>query len=172
MGLAAGLVFGLLLGACSGSTSPRVPGSRTAPGGSLLPATPTELPSFDLASFRSLLSELHGTPVVVNVWASWCGPCKTEGPLLAKLAREYQGRVQFLGVDIQDARPAARSFIQTYGWTYPSVFDESGAIRDGLGFIGQPVTVVYDGNGKQVHVFPGVITTEDVRQQLNSVLRA
>jgi cytochrome c biogenesis protein CcmG, thiol:disulfide interchange protein DsbE len=162
----------VVLGSCAGSTGPDTPGTPASATGVLLPSTPAELPSFDVGTFRELLTQLHGTPVVVNVWASWCGPCKVEGPQLAQLAQRYQGTVQFLGVDIQDSRPAAQAFIERYGWIYPSVFDEQGAIRDGLGFIGQPVTVVYDRTGKQVHVFPGATSAEDLAQQIDRALQA
>ena len=71
------LVLALVAGACSGDGAP-----DTATG-SLLPSNPYELPEFDLASYEALLSELEGTPVLVNVWGSWCGPCKDEAPHLA-----------------------------------------------------------------------------------------
>src|SRR5438105_4697962 len=93
--------------ACTGD-SPTVQGPSGS--GSLLPPSPTALPSFTPAAFGQLLAQLHGTPVVVNIWASWCGPCKQEAPVLAAAARTYRGKVQFLGVDIQDQRPAARTF--------------------------------------------------------------
>src|SRR5438094_202055 len=60
----------------------------------------TALPQLDPARFRQLLAQLRGKPVVVNIWASWCGPCIAEAPDLAAAAREFQGRVQFLGVDV------------------------------------------------------------------------
>jgi hypothetical protein len=56
----------------------------------------------------------------------------------------YGDRVRFIGVDILDQRASARDFMSEFGWTYPSVYDPSGAIRDGLGLLGQPVTLFYD----------------------------
>ena len=151
--------------ACTSSGSPAPP-----PSGSLLPTSPTALPVFDLASFQKLLTELHGKPVLVNVWASWCAPCTKEAPDLATLAREYRGRVQFIGVDIQDQSSSARAFVQRYGWTYPSVADPTGAVRDGLGFIGQPVTVIYDRTGKQAFLQAGALTASKVRTALDNLL--
>ncbi|CAN5281751.1 hypothetical protein BH20ACT24_BH20ACT24_11210 [soil metagenome] len=161
-----------------GSPDPAAGGSTAATGSgaptnsaSLLPATPVELPEFDLARFELLLEELKGTPVLVNVWASWCGPCRVEAPVLASAARDFEGRVQFLGVDIQDQLAPARAFIEEFAWPYPSVFDPPGAIRDGLGFVGQPVTVLYDRRGEQVFVHSGAITSAVLREQLSQVLQ-
>jgi thiol-disulfide isomerase/thioredoxin len=134
----------------STSTAPAHPG--TAP---LLPSTPTALPDFTPAQFQDLLSQLRGGPVVMNIWASWCGPCITEAPDLARISRQFQGRVQFVGVDILDDRSPAREFITRFGIPFPSVFDPSGAIRDSMGFIGQPVTVVLDAAGARVEVWSG-----------------
>jgi cytochrome c biogenesis protein CcmG/thiol:disulfide interchange protein DsbE len=134
-----------------------------------LPARPDALPQFDLAGFRQLLTQLHGTPVVVNFWASWCGPCVVEAPALATLARETRGKAQFIGVDILDQRTPARAHVHQYGWTFPSVFDPKGAIRDGLGFVGQPITVVYDSTGKQVWLRSGPITESLLRAQLHKL---
>src|SRR5690242_583088 len=106
-----------------------------------LPASPTALPKVDVAGFRTILVSLRGKPVVVNVWASWCGPCIKEAPGLAQLARTYGGRVTFVGIDSQDLTiAAARRFILKYGWTYPSLFDPDGSLERALGYIGQPVT--------------------------------
>jgi hypothetical protein len=62
----------------------------------------------------------------------------------------YGDRVRFIGVDILDQRASARDFMSEFGWTYPSVYDPSGAIRDGLGLLGQPVTLFYDESGRAV----------------------
>ena len=94
-----------------------------------------------------MIARQRGTPVLVNIWASWCGPCRQEAPFLAAANRTYGDRVRFVGVDILDERGSARDFIRASGWTYPSVYDPSGAIRDALGVIGQPATLFYDADG-------------------------
>ena len=151
---------------CSGS-----PGAAGSGGAPTLPPSPTALPTFDLASFRTLLSSLHGRPVVVNIWASWCGPCIVEAPHLAQLSRQTRGRVQFVGVDILDQRVPARRFIQRFGWTYPSVFDPSGSIRDGLGLIGQPNTVLFDANGRRVRTWSGVVDPASLSAEIETLLK-
>ena len=157
------LVLALVAGACSDGEAP------DAATGSLLPADPYELPKFDPASFDTLLSELEGTPVLVNVWASWCGPCEQEAPHLAAAHAEYGDRVQFLGVDILDERESARRFMHDYGWTYPSVYDLPGAIRDDLGLLGQPVTLFYDASGELVTTWTGVLNEDVLRENLEMI---
>ena len=90
-----------------------------------LPASTTALPDVTYAQFHDLLGHLQGVPVVVNVWGSWCGPCREEGPRLAAAARTYAHRVQFLGLDVKDTTEAAAKFIRQMRWPYPSLFDPS-----------------------------------------------
>jgi thiol-disulfide isomerase/thioredoxin len=159
-------LIAVLAAACGGADGTAdVPEARPA-----LHEDRLELPEYDPEGFRALLASLEGTPVVVNVWASWCGPCRVEGPHLASLAREYEGRVQFLGVDILDNREAARDFILEFDWPYPSVFDPQGEIRDSLGFLGQPVTLVVDREGDVVFEWSGAVSEEQLRAELEAVV--
>jgi thiol-disulfide isomerase/thioredoxin len=174
--LTALLAAAALAAACSSSSSldggravQSVPATNAATA-ALLPTDVLALPSFDFARFQELMGQLRGTPVVVNVWASWCGPCREEGPHLAAAAARYGSKVQFLGIDILDARPSARSFMEQEGWTYPSLYDERGSIRDGLGFLGQPVTVFFDTTGRQVSSWVGPITEEILTRRVQGLL--
>lgn len=144
-------------------------GSQEGATGTLLPEDPYELPDVDPDSFQALLGELEGTPVLVNVWASWCGPCRDEAPHLAAAHAEYGDRVQFVGLDILDEREAARRFMREYGWTYPSVFDLPGTVRDSLGVLGQPVTLFYDASGELVDTHTGALTEEQLTEQLEQI---
>jgi thiol-disulfide isomerase/thioredoxin len=119
-----------------------------------------------------MLSGLKGKVVVVNIWASWCGPCNAEAPGLGQMAKHYGDRVQFLGVDIDDQTAPARAFIQKYGWTYPSVADPNGQIKRGYGLLGQPDTMVYDAAGKRVWTGAGVVQTGDLQEQIDKALAA
>jgi thiol-disulfide isomerase/thioredoxin len=124
----------------------------------LLPVRVAELPTFTPEDYQLLLTQLRGTPVVVNVWASWCGPCQAEAPLLQGAVERHGDRVQFVGIDILDTIGGAHGFIDEHDLTYPSLFDPRGAIRDALGMIGQPVTVFYDADGTVVSTWPGQLT--------------
>jgi cytochrome c biogenesis protein CcmG/thiol:disulfide interchange protein DsbE len=155
--------------ACTGGDNPVVATTPPSSAGSLLPSSPDALPSFDPPTFDRLLAQLRGKPVVVNVWGSWCGPCIAEAPVLSRLARQTRGRVQFVGVDIIDQRAPAVAFIHRYGWIYPSVFDPSGDIRDALGLVGQPATVLFDASGKRVWQWSGPVDEEVLRTELRTV---
>ena len=76
---------------------------------------------------------MRGRPVVINFFASWCAPCKAEGAAFADAADAYSGRVQFVGVAIDDSRAGALSYTHHYGWNWPIVFDPHdhlvGAVR-------------------------------------------
>lgn len=135
-----------------------------------LPTTVGALPAIDPAAYEDLLRQLRGTPAVVNIWASWCGPCREEAPALAAAARAHGRDVQFLGVDIQDARASARSFIAEFGWTYPSVYDATGAVRDALGIVGVPATVFYDRGGAIVDTRNGPIDAGELERTIDLLL--
>jgi thiol-disulfide isomerase/thioredoxin len=162
--------------ACGGSgpgpagTADAGPPARNATTAPLLPTHVAELPTFDVNSYQHLLTQLHGTPVVVNVWAAWCAPCKAEAPLLRDANQTYGDRVQFVGVDILDSKDGARGFIADHGLDYPSVFDPTGAIRDSLGMIGQPVTVFYDADGTMVSSWPGQLSQKQLDQGISAAL--
>jgi thiol-disulfide isomerase/thioredoxin len=160
-GVLAGVVFLVVGGGSSGDGDT---------GAVALPTSPTALPTVSNDQFKGMLADLQGKVVVVNIWASWCGPCIAEAPGLAQLAKHYGDRVQFLGVDIQDQTTPARAFIQKYGWTYPSVADPKGEIKRGYGFLGQPDTLVYDSAGKRVWTGAGAVDTEDLQSEIDKAL--
>jgi len=97
------------------------------------------------------LTGLTGTPTVINLWASWCGPCRDELPLLAKADKTYGNRLRILGVDFADASPdAAIALAKDSGVTYPLLVDRSSSIRAALRVIGLPQTVFVDAQGRMV----------------------
>jgi thiol-disulfide isomerase/thioredoxin len=157
------IVVALAATACAGGAPPRTDGS-------LLPEDRLELPQYDLETFRALLTELRGTPVVVNILGSWCPPCVEEAPDLAEISHEYEGQVQFVGIDILDQRDPARAFILRYDWPYPSIFDPAAAIRDGLGYIGQPITILYDRSGEVAWEWSGIVDPGTLRREIERVL--
>lgn len=150
------------------SAAPGVAGSNPE---AILSSSPTSLLELDFTAFQNLLQDLRGTPVVVNVWASWCGPCRQEAPVLAAAARRYGGRVQFLGIDVRDTRTDGAAFVREAGWTYPSISDPTGELHDRLGLLGQPVTLFYDRTGALVDTNVGPVTAGDLQRRLQALVR-
>lgn len=107
--------------------------SRAAPALGRLHAQANLLLDGGISAFRSRLDSLRGVPLVVNQWASWCGPCRFEFPFFQRLARRYDGRVAFLGVDAEDARSDAAQFLKKLPVSYPHYFDENASIARTFG---------------------------------------
>jgi thiol-disulfide isomerase/thioredoxin len=170
IGLVGGVIAVLSTSGGGGSGTPTIPTSSPAVNATAAPLLPTnalELPDFTSGDFTKLLSQLRGKPVVVNVWGSWCGPCREEGPHLAAAAKEFGRRVQFIGLDVRDEKGPARAFMREMDWTYPSVYDSSSTgvdIERELGFFAQPVTLFFDRDGKLAGQItgPGDATTLEV----------
>lgn len=111
-----------------------------------LPAKGT-FPWVSRQDFEGILVGQAGRPVVVNVWASWCAPCRTEMPLLQDAADTYSGRVVILGVASNDDPQEAQRFLDDIGLDYPNVFDSTGEIRVALSLSAYPTTYVFGVDG-------------------------
>lgn len=114
------------------------------------------------------LAQVRGTPLVVNVWASWCPPCIEELPLLNKVSRELDGEVDFIGINIEDDSTKALQLMQDFGITYPSVIDRSGDTRAPLTIPGPPVTYFVTSQGVIAGRWDGAIPNE---KTFNSLLQ-
>lgn len=102
--------------------------------------------SLELLGGEGTLSDadLRGKPVVLNLWASWCVPCRREAKVFEAAHQKYGARIQFVGVNVTDTLGAARDFVQEFGITYPNVFDEGHRFADALGYAGLPQTYFLD----------------------------
>jgi cytochrome c biogenesis protein CcmG, thiol:disulfide interchange protein DsbE len=108
------------------------------------------------AAFEKQLAELRGYPVVANVWASWCGPCQFEFPVMQKLSARYGKQVAFIGVNSEDDEAAAKTFLREEPVPYPSFTDSDKAIARSLGAaVGLPDTAFFDKQGKLVYLKQG-----------------
>jgi cytochrome c biogenesis protein CcmG/thiol:disulfide interchange protein DsbE len=103
-------------------------------------------------AYEERIAGLRGYPVVVNVWASWCGPCRFEFPTFQRLSARYGRRVAFLGVDSLDSEEAAATFLREEPVPYPSYSDPDEEIANELETIGYPATAFYDRDGELVYL--------------------
>jgi cytochrome c biogenesis protein CcmG, thiol:disulfide interchange protein DsbE len=131
--------------------------------------TVVPIPETDPATFQQLLAELD-RPAVVNVWASWCLPCRDEAPLLQAAHEQYGDQIEFIGLDIEDAQPAGRAFIREFGLTFAHYFDFEGAVPAALGGIGVPRTYFFAPGGELVTLHNGVIDEETLAIHIEQLL--
>jgi cytochrome c biogenesis protein CcmG, thiol:disulfide interchange protein DsbE len=107
-------------------------------------------------TYEGRIAALRGYPAVVNVWASWCGPCRFEFPHFQRAAANYGKRVAFLGIDSEDSDDAASTFLEEAPVPYPSYTDPDKEIADAIGAsLGLPDTAFYDRRGKLVYLKQG-----------------
>lgn len=117
---------------------------------------PGELPATNADHFEDVLADLD-RPAVVNVWASWCGPCRSEAPLLRTAHERFGDQVAFIGVDVQDEQSAARAFIAEFDLGFVHYFDRNRSVPARLGGIGVPITYFVDASGQVVDIHVGII---------------
>jgi thiol-disulfide isomerase/thioredoxin len=112
-------------------------------------------------AFESQLADLRGHPVVVNSWASWCGPCRFEFPFFQSQAAEHGKRVAFLGIDSDDTDAKAETFLKELPLPYPSFKDPDKEIVDVVQAPYLPSTTFYDADGELVYTHIGGYASED-----------
>ena len=129
-------------------------------------------PAFDLPLLegggRRTLADYRGKVVVLNVWGSWCDPCRSEAPLLERwhkrIARDGKGTL--LGVDVLDNTPDATKFVREYGLTYPQLKDPDDQLRSDYGVAGVPETIVIDPRGRVAAIKRGPVDDAFMRQKV------
>jgi thiol-disulfide isomerase/thioredoxin len=115
------------------------------------------------AAFERRLTDLRGHPIVVNKWASWCGPCAHEFPFFGAQARERAGEVAFIGVDSMDSPSAAEDFLERHPVPFPSYVDPDSAIAQRLDAVAAfPATAFYDRRGELAYLKQGGYASEDL----------
>jgi cytochrome c biogenesis protein CcmG/thiol:disulfide interchange protein DsbE len=156
MGLLAVLM--ILVTACGGaSTTDTEPGTRP------------DLPEIEAEEFETLL-ETTDRPAVVNVWASWCLPCRSEAPLLNEAFAEYGDRIEFIGVDVQDNQADAKAFLAEFGLDFDHFFDPNREIPARYGGIGTPITFFFAQNGELATTHNGVIDERALALNIDELL--
>ena len=165
-----------LAGAGGRGLAPEAGTGQVEPVGSAVAVIPEAdrrpLPAFSAATLdgaRIDLAGLRGRPLVLNFWASWCGPCRAEQKGLELAAKDLAGRdVRVVGVNIRDDQGAARSYLKEFGVGYPSLFDRPAVLSARLGDLGPqapPYTLVVDADGRVAARVFGALPGGDPRRQ-------
>jgi cytochrome c biogenesis protein CcmG/thiol:disulfide interchange protein DsbE len=131
-------------------------------------------PAFSLTLFDGTvlqLEGLRGKVVFLNLWASWCPPCRAEARILEAAWRGYAGRdVVFLGINIQDTEEAARKFLAEFDITYPNGIDPGSKIAIDYGVWGLPETFVIDREGRITYKHVGALGADTVTAKVDEAL--
>jgi len=116
-------------------------------------------------------ASVRGRVLVVNFWASWCGPCRAEQPALSAVARAWRDRgVVFIGVNVQDTRAAALAYTREFQVPYLSLFDRSAQIAAELPAVALPTTFILDRDGVIAYQLTGKTTVPILRARLDGLL--
>ena len=115
------------------------------------------------------LNALTGRPTLINLWASWCAPCREEMPLLQQAFEDYGREVRFLGVVTRDEPAVAADFAAAIGVGYPHAVDADGALLNSLSVPGLPVTLAVDSAGRIVRTQIGQMTSAELSSLLTEL---
>ena len=145
-------MLGLFAGACGGSSAPSGAGADAAAAVRFTAADGS----------GTSLEQLKGTPLVVNMWATWCKPCVKEMPAFDEVADGSSG-VRIMGVNVADSAADAAKFAADLGVHYEQFTDPTGGLSDAFGVSGLPATAFIDASGKVVEVHSGALTADELR---------
>ena len=157
-----GLVAALLLLAGCGQETSALPGNGVVVDCSTIATVKTDNAAALLKCLDGKASidvgQIKG-PALVNVWGSWCGPCKQEMPIFVDFYSKYREKVSLIGISVEEADVQdARDFVILYGMSWPNLNDPDGSTRGTLG-MGVPITLFVDAQGKVAYKKIGVVTT-------------
>lgn len=152
------IVMFLLLTVLSGTTFAGTPGEVMI--GDHLRAA--KLQGFD--GTTKTFSDFKGKPLIINVWASWCGPCRVEMDSLERLSQRYNGKeFNIIGVSTDDYKDAAEAFIKQTGITFENFLDSKLFLENMLGANAIPLTVLVDANGRVLEKVRGAYEWDDAQ---------
>ncbi len=154
------VVLVLILAACGGAAAsgPDVPGDRP------------DLPVTTAAEFEAHLAGID-TPAVVNVWASWCLPCRSEAPLLNAAFEQYGDQIEFVGVNVTDNQTDAKAFLAEFGLGFDHFFDQNRQVPNFYGGIGIPITFFFAPNGELIKTHNGILDERTLALNIDELLK-
>lgn len=138
------------------------------------PALNHPAPDFTLTTLRGepfVLSEQRGTPIVLNFWATWCGPCRNELPALQSASERFGGRIQIVGVDQGEPVADVERFVDEFGLTFAIPMDQEMSVGQQYGVIGMPTTFFIDRNGVIRHIWIGEMNSITLAEGIAEILR-
>ncbi len=161
------LCVGLLLAGCTAASqvgsddpSPALPAGE--PRSALPTVTPGQAPTVALTTLEGAevtLAQWQGQGIVLNFWATWCYPCRTEMPALAAFHQE-QSDIVVIGVNYQESAELAKPFVEELGLSFPILLDEQGLLSKALGVRGLPTTYFINASGEVVGSHTGPLTQQ------------
>lgn len=156
----AGVVLSVVLVACGGTSASDEDGHFSGP----------DLPATTAAEFTAHIATVD-RPAVVNVWASWCLPCRSEAPLLNQAFAQYGDQVEFIGVDVQDNQGDAKAFLDEFGLGFDHFFDRNREVPNHYGGIGTPITMFFGPEGELLNIHNGVVDERTLALNIDELLR-
>ena len=152
------LAIALIVAACGGAATVEVG-----------PTAREDLPATTAGDFEVILAGLD-RPAVVNVWASWCLPCRAEAPLLNTAFAQYGEKVVFIGLDVQDNQTDAKAFLDEFGLDFGHYFDRQREVANHYLGIGTPITFFFDAGGDLVATHNGVLDERTLALNIDELL--
>ena len=128
------------------------------------------LPVTDSRSFKALIAESE-SPMVVNLWASWCVPCRSEAPLFTEAHRQLGDEVRFIGIATEDSQVDAEAFLAEFSMTFENYFDRTGDVKAWVGSVGLPTTFFVAPGGEIVSTVFGVIDERRLALEIDDLMR-
>ncbi len=133
------------------------------------PAPDFALPTLDGEIVR--LSDFKGKPVLINFWATWCGPCRAEFPDFQQAAVDNAGTLVIIGINntTTDQKDQIPAFLDEFGVTYPIVLDETGDTTKAYNILGLPTSIFIDRNGNVNEIFTGPVNKAYIEAKLSEL---
>ncbi len=156
------LILILLVGACGGAA--------TTESGSDPDTNVPDLPAITATEFEAHIAGIE-KPAVVNVWASWCLPCRSEAALLDQAFSRHGHEIEFIGVDVQDNQTDAKAFLAEFGLGFDHFFDRDRQVPNFYGGIGTPITLFFAPGGELVKTHNGVVDERTLALNIDELLR-